>query len=219
MHAIIVGAGKFGSRLIKHMIKDNWEVVVIEKDEGVGEDITEKYGVLVLHGDGTRIDLLKEGEIDKADVFVAATGAEEVNILSALLAKDLGVPKVIARIGNPEYKNILERFKIDYVLLPEITAADYIYDIVIKTQSKKIEQIPIEGGKIISMKIGEKFRIVGKKIEDLKIDYDFARIVGIKRAETGELIMPYDKDVIAEDDTLYLISKEEYLDKISKIIK
>ncbi|MFA5050275.1 MAG: NAD-binding protein [Candidatus Micrarchaeia archaeon] len=219
MHAIIIGAGKFGSQLLKHMIKDDWDVVMIEKDEKVSEEITEKYGVLVLCGDGTRMDLLKEAEIDKADVFVAATGAEEVNILSALLAKDLGVPKVIVRIGNPEYELILERFKIDYVLLPEITAADYVYDIVIKSSSKDVDHLTIEGGTVMRIKIEENFSIVGKKIKDIKLDEDYARIIGIARDKKNGLILPYLDDKITENDVLYVISREEYIHKISKIIK
>lgn len=219
MHAIVIGAGKFGNRLIEHMVKEDWDIVVIERDEQLGEDITEKYGVLVIHGDGTRMELLKEAEIEKAEVVVAATGAEEVNILSALLAKNLGVPKVIARIGNLEYKSILERFKIDYVMLPEITSADYVFDIVLKSGSESVNQFSIKGGKILSFKIGKRFKIVGKKIKNIKLKEELAQIIGIRRAETDELLIPLPDDVIAEEDTIYVISKEEYLDKISKIIK
>ncbi len=219
MHAIIIGAGKFGSQLLKHMIKDDWDVVIIEKDESLAQEITEKYGVLVLCGDGTRMDLLKEAEIEKADVFVSATGAEEVNILSALLAKDLGVPKVIVRIGNPEYNVILERFKIDYVLLPEITSADYVYDIVIKSPSKDVNHLTIEGGSVMRIKVEESFSIVGKKIKDIRLDEDSARIIGIARDKKTGLILPYIDDKIAENDILYIISREDYLHKISKIIR
>nr|AIF06748.1 trk system potassium uptake protein (trkA) [uncultured marine group II/III euryarchaeote KM3_195_B08] len=219
MHAIIVGAGKFGSRIAKHMVREDWDVVIIEKDEELGEEITEKLGVLVIHGDGTKVDLLKEAEIDKADVFVAATGVEEVNILSALLAKDLNVGKVIARIGNPEYQKILERFKVDYVLLPEITAADYVFDIVIKSSAESVQDFTIHGGKILSLKIGERFHIVGKKVKDIKLDPENAMIIGIKREDSGELLIPFENDVIAEEDVLYIISKEEYLEKLPKIIK
>ncbi|MBN2478400.1 NAD-binding protein [Candidatus Micrarchaeota archaeon] len=218
MHAVIIGGGKFGARLVSHLAEHNWDVVLIERDEEIAEEITEKYGIMVLKGDGTKIELLKQAGIEKADVFVAATGVEEVNVISGLIAKKYGIGKVIVRIGNADYKEILEGFSIDYVLLPEVTAADYVFDVVISTELESVNQIPMKGGaRIISFVVPSESDLVGMKIKDIKIKEGEAGIMSILRKKTNKMLIPVSDDVIDEEDTVYIITNEKYMDKLAKI--
>ncbi len=104
MDIIIIGGGKVGYYLLKSL-HDQHEVVLIEKDKAVCEKIAEEFNDMILWGDGTALDVLKDAGIDDANVVVAATGKDEENMIICQIAKlNFNINKTIARVNNP--KNI-----------------------------------------------------------------------------------------------------------------
>ena len=106
MKIIIVGAGKVGTALTQQLSAGN-KVTVIDENPQLIENIINIYDVMAVCGNGASYDVQKEAEVDKAELLIATTSSDEINILACLVAKKLGVKHTIARIRNPEYEKQL----------------------------------------------------------------------------------------------------------------
>ena len=102
MNIVIAGIGKFGKELIAHLSKDNHNIVVIDNKASIIEEMVNQYDVMGICGNGASYSILKSAATNKADLFIATTGTDELNILGCMDAKKLGAKQTIARIRNPE---------------------------------------------------------------------------------------------------------------------
>ena len=102
IYVIILGAGNVGLYLASLLISDENDVVIIESDDKTCKNAGHELDALVICGNGTDKDVLEEAKASEADVFVAATGNDEVNLFSCLLAKEYHVPKIFARVSDPQ---------------------------------------------------------------------------------------------------------------------
>lgn len=113
MDIIIIGGGKVGYYLLKSLHKKH-EVVLIEKNRAVCEKIAQEFNDLILWGDGTSLDVLKDASIENANVVVAATGKDEENIIICQIAKEnFKISRTIARVNNPKNIKIFEQLGVD----------------------------------------------------------------------------------------------------------
>ena len=103
MQIIVVGAGKVGTSLTAQLIREH-RVTVIDQEPRLIENIINVYDVMGVCGNGASYEVQKEAEVGKADLLIATTSSDEINILACLVAKKLGVAHTIARIRNPEYE-------------------------------------------------------------------------------------------------------------------
>ena len=90
MNIVLVGCGKIGSTLTKALLKENHNIIVIDSNEKVIENVIDSYDVIAICGNGTSYDILAQAGVDKCDLFIAMTGADEFNMLSSFIAKKMG---------------------------------------------------------------------------------------------------------------------------------
>ncbi|PKM84005.1 MAG: potassium transporter TrkA [Firmicutes bacterium HGW-Firmicutes-13] len=110
MRVAIVGGGKVGYYLVKTLLERNHTVILIEKDPGRARKIAEETGIVVINGDGSSLQDLKDAEVDQADVLTVVTGKDQDNLISAQIARgDFHVPRVIARVNNPKNEIVFQR--------------------------------------------------------------------------------------------------------------
>ena len=102
MRIVIVGAGKVGVALTRYLAVEN-RVTVIDENPHLVENIINVYDVMGVCGNGASYDVQKEADVEHADLLIATTSSDEINILTCLVAKKLGVQHTIARVRNPEY--------------------------------------------------------------------------------------------------------------------
>lgn len=113
MDIIIIGGGKVGYYLLKSLHKQH-DVVLIEKNREVCEKIAEEFTDMILWGDGTSLEVLKDAAIEDANVVVAATGKDEENIIICQIAKiNFNISKTIARVNNPKNIKVFEQLGVD----------------------------------------------------------------------------------------------------------
>ena len=103
MQIIIVGDGKVGVALTEQLSSEGHDITVIDSNPKVLEQSLESYDVMVVHGNGASIGVLKEAGVEDAHLLIAATSRDETNLLTCIVAKKLGAKHTIARVRNPEY--------------------------------------------------------------------------------------------------------------------
>ena len=107
MRIVVVGLGKVGRALTAQLTAENNDIVVIDQNPELIEDIVNIYDVRGVPGNGGCYEVQKEAFEDGADLLIATTSSDEINILACLVAKKLGTQHTIARIRNPEYEKQL----------------------------------------------------------------------------------------------------------------
>lgn len=113
MNIILVGGGKVGYYLLKSL-RENHQLTLIEKDKSVCEKIADEFQEIILWGDGTSLEVLKDAGIQRADVIVAATGKDEENLIICQMAKmNFNIKKTIARVNNPKNIQVFKELGVD----------------------------------------------------------------------------------------------------------
>ncbi len=127
MKIIIVGDGKVGYTLAEQLSRENHDITIIDTNENALRHAAESLDVMCIHGNGAAISPLKEAGVQDSDVVIAATSADEVNMVCSLTAKHLGARYTIARVRNMDYTTDLDSMKkdlgIDLVINPELATA------------------------------------------------------------------------------------------------
>ena len=114
MYIIVVGGGKVGYYLAKTLVNEGYELLLIEKNPKKVATYYERFGAVVMEGDGAEMDTLQAAGMARADVVVAVTGEDEDNLVICQTAKKLfHVPRAIARVNNPKNEELFRRLGID----------------------------------------------------------------------------------------------------------
>ena len=103
MKIVIIGDGKVGYKLAKQLSEENYNVVLIDNNEGKLKETLNKLDISCITGDGVSIEVQTEAGVPDADLVIACVSTDELNMLSCLIAKRLGAGHTIARVRNPIY--------------------------------------------------------------------------------------------------------------------
>ena len=103
MKIIVIGCGKIGKTIIEHVSKEGHSLVIVDNNREKVEELIERYDVMGVVGNGASLDIQEEAGVKSADLVIAVTPEDEINILASMVAKKLGASSTIARVRNPEY--------------------------------------------------------------------------------------------------------------------
>ena len=223
MKIIISGAGAVGCHLAKLLGDDNHDITMIDNSAERLAKAGEIADIVTVCGNPTSISVLQAVKVDKTDLFVAVfpDRDQHVNIVSALLAKELGAKKVTARINTSEYlsyenKSLFTQLGIDQLFYPERMAAYEIADIV--RESGMTEFVQFGHGKLhlVEFKLEEDSPLIGREISDFvyPIEQLPFRIVAISRGE-GTLI-PKRETKMRLGDLVYVMALRDTMEAALK---
>ena len=210
MNIIIVGCGKVGQTLAEKLShEENLDITVIDTKRSVIENLTSEYDLIGVCGSGTSLDILLEAGVKDADILIAVTGSDEINLLTCLLAKKSGGCQTIARVRNPEYGKELNLFKEDLglamIINPERTAAREMAMIIGFPSAIQIDTFAKGRVEILKFKISEQSPLNGIKISDIKQKLGCnVLICGVERGD--EVFIPGGDFVISQGDFVSIVA-------------
>lgn len=218
MKIVIVGAGEVGTHIASQLVAEQKDVVIIEKDPEKAVKASSILDCLVITGEGSNVEVLKQAGIEKADIFIAATSIDEVNMISCFIAgSEFNTPVKIARVRNVNYmrSGIMENvhFGIDYLVNPEIEAAFDIVDTVVYGASSGIFSFQGTKAQLRDLLIKEDSIFHEAYIKDIRglIEQNFI-IAGVLRGE--ELFIPKGDFKIMAGDHVYISALGKTFNKI-----
>ena len=215
MKIMIAGAGKVGKALAKDLSYEGHDITIIDSDPAVLEDAISKYDVITYEGNCATMNVLKEAGIAETDVFIAATNADEVNLLSCITAHHLN-PSVntIARIRDPEYvEQALEMSKelgLSLVVNPEQLAAREIRRLLKYPGFLKRDAFAKARIEIVELKVDQNSRLKNVQLTNLQKIVN-SRILIVTVLRNGKAIAPDGSLVIKEDDRLFVTGEPSEL--------
>lgn len=175
MKVIIVGCGRVGQTLAEKLNDDGNDVTVIDLDASKINAITGKIDVMGVIGNGATHTVQREAGIDSADLFIAVTNSDELNLLCCVIAKKEGGCDTIARLKNPEYSEIApylkEELGLAMVINPEYAAAEEIARVLRFPSAMKIE--PFAKGKVelIKFRLPKESAVIDMSVKDVAMKY------------------------------------------------
>jgi len=227
MKIVIAGAGEVGSHLAKMLSNESNEITVIDSDQDRLEALRSSADVITVEGNPSAIHTLHEAGASTADLFIAVNPSEsqDVNIVSAMLAKKLGSKKATARINTEEYlsyenKYLFTEMGIDLLFYPEKIAAAEIVDLLKRTASS--DSLDFARGKLhmAVFKLEEESPLIGMNMAEFS---NVAAAEGLKFrvvaiARNNDTIIPKFDTKFKYHDLVFIISKREGMDMLMKYI-
>ena len=214
MKIVIIGLGTTGKTILKQLSSEDHTITIIDEDKLKIEKLIERYDVFGVVGNGACLDIQKEAGVEDADLAIALTDSDELNVFACLVAKKLGVQNTIARVRNPDYRKQIIEMKDDLgiamIVNPELEMADEIFNIINLRSVVRIEhfakgrvllaEIVVEAG---SPLIGETLISLGKKLNTRVL------ICAVQRGD--QVIIPAGRFQIQEGDKLHFTADARML--------
>ncbi len=220
MNIIVVGCGKVGASIATELVSEEHDITVVDINHEAVTTLSESIDVMGIEGNGATYEVLVDAGAENADLVIAATARDEVNLYTCLMAKAAGVKHTIARVRNPEYKNDLFRVKdqlgLSMAINPELTAANEMSRLLRFSGALEIDAFSKGIVELIKVAIPQESAIANKKISQVDILKGKVRICSVER--DGEVYIPNGDFVIQGGDKISVVSKAETAAKFFKKI-
>lgn len=220
MKIIIAGAGEVGSHLAKMLSNEYNDLTIIDNNESRLNKLAEIADVIIVQGLPTSISTLEQAGVRNADLFIAVSPAQEqdVNLISALLAKKMGAKKVTARINNDEYmqyenKLLFTEMGIDLLFYPEKIAAYEIIDLLKQTGTTEFMEFARGILQMVVFRLDDGAPLIKKNFSDLDSQANALQYKAVAIARNGSTIIPTPDTKFLQNDLVFVICTREGVKK------
>ena len=208
MHIIIIGCGKVGRYLVRELAEENHNITIVDINEETVRNTAAQYDIMGVVGNGTSYTALEEAGIQDADIAIAVTESDEVNLLCCFIAKKANC-KTIARVRNPIYSAESEKFRhelgISMIINPERAGAAEMLRLLQFPSAVDISSFAKGGIDMITFRVRNNANIVGRKLRDMTELQKYQILICIAE-RNNEVIIPNGDFVVHEDDILSVIA-------------
>ena len=214
MKIVIIGDGKAGHKLTTQLSEEDYDITLIDQNAGKLKAALNNLDIFCINGNGADAEVLKQADVPHADIVIACTSTDEMNMISCLLAKRLGAKHTIARVRNPLYYRQMELLKEDLHLSmavnPELAAANEISRMLLFPEANKVESFMKGRVELVEFPISETSPIVGLSLAEINKKYEFQILVcAIKRGE--QVYIPDGNFVIEKGDRMHVVASHQNL--------
>ena len=214
MRIVVVGGGKLGFSLAESLINEGHNVTVVDRNESVLQKNMDTLDAMFIKGSGVSADTLREAEAQHADIVIAATMGDEINMLSCLTAKRLGAQYTIARIRDPEYLTSLpflqKELSIDYVINPERATAREISRMLRFPFAGSVETFARGRVEMADFRASEGDPVVGVPLKEMyKKNSKLPQVLFCLVERDNEIFTPKGDFVIQPGDRVHVVSDVE----------
>ncbi|MCD6385832.1 Trk system potassium transporter TrkA [Candidatus Sumerlaeota bacterium] len=210
----VAGGGEIGMYLAEILDRQDYVVKLIDLNPERCEFLSEHLNkTQVVYGDVTNRYFLEEERIHNSDVFIAVTGDDETNVMSSLLAKEIGVKQCITKVDRPDYAEVIERVGIDLALSPRLITAEKILTLLARGRIKSLSLLEEGKVEVIEYEVAPETPITGESLSRLQLPRQ--ALVGMIVRE-GDVRVPQGQDRIYPGDTVIMIARAEVVEKVEQ---
>lgn len=222
MKIVIIGCGMIGKTIISHVSKEGHDIVIIDDNKDKVAELIERFDVLGVVGNGASLDIQQEAKVRNADLVLAVTSKDEVNILACMVAKKLGAKSTIARVRNPEYIHqaiiMKDELGLSMIVNPEQETAKEIMNMISLPSLLKVEHFAKGRVMLIELLATDNSPLVGETLISLskKLSTKFL-ICAVERG--NEVIIPTGNFRIEKGDHINVTTDSEAIVDLLKELK
>ncbi len=209
MKIIIIGCGKVGLTLAEKLLDEDHDLVLIDKNESRIHSIPEELDAIRIVGNGSSIQTLREAQVEKADILIAVTSSDELNLLCCLIAKKVSHCNTIARVRNPVYNQemrfVKEKLGISMIINPELAAATEISRLLYLPSAMKNDSFAKGRIELLKLRLRPEYGLDGIPISQIGTrTRSNVLICGVERGDT--VTIPDGNFVLHDDDILSFLA-------------
>ena len=211
-----------GSHLARMLSGNGHDITVIDVDTKALNELGNLADLITVEGDTTAFAVLRRAGVRRCDLFIAVNHDENQNILAAIMAKQLGAKKSIARVDNNEYlepnnKEMFINMGIDYLFYPEKVAAQEVANLLGHTSTT--DYVDFSGGllALIVFKLEPTSPLLGHKLADLAADGSISDFRAVAITRGSQTIIPRGQDVFFEGDVVYIIARKDVAKRVTEL--
>lgn len=215
MKIVIIGDGKVGHKLTTQLSEENYDVVLIDQNEGRLKEALNRLDIFCITGDGANAEIQREADVPNADLVIACASTDELNMLSCLLAKRLGAKHTIARVRNPVYYKQMDLLKEDLHLSmavnPEFTVSNDISRVLLFPDASKVETFVKGRVELVEFPVKSGSMLAGLSLAEVYRRYQIKILVcAVKR--DNDVSIPDGDFIIQEGDKLHIAATHKDLE-------
>ena len=215
MYIIIIGGGVAGSTLGKLLSSEGHEMVIVEQDEERAKAIAESTDALIIHGDGSDLEILKDAGIDKADAVAVLTRDDNTNLAICQILKKAGVKRVVARVNDPNKQDLYLSLDVTAPISPITPMVSYFKNALTLGKVRSLISLAKGKAEILELTLSNE-KMDGKKISETGLP-EGAMIGMISR--NGEILLGNKDETLKLNDLLIIIAKTETSKDVTSILK
>ncbi len=206
MNIVMIGLGAIGKSILKSLSAEDHTITIIDECKSKVEELVEKYDIMGIIGNGASLEIQKEAGVEHADLVIALTRNDELNIFACLVAKYLGVKNTAARVRNPDYREQIMSMKedmgISMVVNPERETAREIFNLINLPSAARVEYFANGKAMLVEAVVQGDCRMIGESLLSLgkKLSAK-ALICAVQRKE--QVLIPSGDFIIEEGDKLH----------------
>lgn len=222
MKIIIVGGGKIGATLIESLEGEGHDITFVDCDQKVVDEMNNIYDVMCVCGNAVDNDTLDEAQVSSADLLIAVTNSDEINMLICFIAKKMGAAYTVARVRNPEFNDkrmeqVKQYLDISLTINPELLAASEIFNILKLPAAINIETFSRRNFSMIELSLKDGSHLDGMSLIDLRKKYDLNFLISVvKRGD--EVYIPDGNFVLRCGDHICLTANFIEIQKLLKTL-
>lgn len=214
-NVIIVGGTTIGTLVCDELIKSGTHVAIIDKDRTLCETLSEKYSdSLIIHSDISEEGVFEEENLENYDLIITTTGNEELNVLSSVYAKSLGIKRALALVTKAGYIPIAQKLNIDSIVSPKSSTVNAILKFIRRGDIKSVHTLFNEKAEVIEYHIEPLSPACSKKVMDLKHP---AGTLILSVIRDGENKIPDGNFVIQAGDRVITIALRDSVEKLARV--
>ncbi|MBS3817230.1 MAG: TrkA family potassium uptake protein [Candidatus Thermoplasmatota archaeon] len=215
MYVVIIGGGRVGKDLAKLLLPEGHDVVLMEKDEALAEQLSKEFDALVIEGDGTELDYLKDAGLNRADAVIAVTGDDKSNLIMCQLAQKIfQVPKVIGRVNDPKNEGVFMQLGVEETVSTTRASAMQIKNKI--GEAKTILTVGEKEAQLMEFKVTQESPIAHKKIKSAGLPKGVI-IVDIMRDENS--VIPDGNTQIQPEDIVTVLARTSTVKQVKKLFE
>lgn len=222
MKIVIVGCGKIGTTVLSSLVAEGHDIVAIDIAPSALTDITNIHDVMAICGNGADSDVLEEAGVSKADLFIAVTGSDELNMLSCFLARRMGAGHTVARIRNPEYNDrsmdfLRRQLELSMAINPERLAAQEMFNILRVPSALKIETFSGRNLEMVEMRLRDESPLHGLRLSEMREKYK-AKVLVCYVQRGDEVYIPDGNFVLCSGDKVGVTARPSEFQKLLRAL-
>ncbi|MBQ2758083.1 MAG: Trk system potassium transporter TrkA, partial [Clostridia bacterium] len=222
MKIVIVGGGAVGSAICTQLARENHDITVIDESASALAELANSCDVFSIVGNGADISVLQKANAEKADLLIAVSAMDEINILCCAAARKLGTKHTVARVRNPEYSELMRvlqsEMNLSFTINPELSAANDIYRLLRFPSATKINTFCRGKVELAELVIEEDSPFCGCTLFDLRHKLNFKFLVcGVLR--DGRAYIPSGDFTLHAGDIIAMTARDKEITQLFKAMR
>ncbi len=224
MKIVVIGNGKVGHTIIRHICNEGHDVIVIDSNPEVLEQIVNEYDVMGICGNGASVEILESANVGKADILIAVTCSDETNMLACIIGKKMGAKATMARVRSYEYDSqiakMMEALEISVVINPEKETANEILKIINFPEALRVDTFKNGNVDLVELYVPKDSPLAHKSLVDIAREYQVKVLIcAVQRGE--EVFIPGGSFVVEAGDIVHITATKKnvrlFLNKLGLI--